>query len=285
MDVQQLFVTNPSNISQLLHVSDILPFWIQFGRQGATVTRSFKGITSCKIAVILYIILCEIRFYVVTPELMVHYIAMLENMIFDNIVSNKLYAYFIHQTNLTLENIRILDQTELTSLITKGCNILPVGIYSESERVIKHYFLIVKFPDRDDFSIISAYGNERIQVGLTESSISYSDLLTFVNNVNTGNIEFVRQFILQYFLNNNQEYIGELNTYNIPLQLLYFHNLVGQIKNFVSSYKHYTQRSKGGYKKRFHNKSVVTYRDRKSRTQRRRRRSRTTRERVGTRRN
>jgi len=132
--------------------------------------------------------------------------------------------------------------------------------------------LIVKFPDRDDFSIISAYGNERIQVGLTESSISYSGLLTFVNHVNTGNIEFVRQFILHYFLNNNQKCIGELNTYNIPLRLLYFHNLVGQIKNFVSSYKLYTQRSKGGYKKRVHNKSVVIHRDRKSRTQRRRRR-------------
>lgn len=277
---------NMCSVPSLLHVSDILPFWTQFGREGATATRNFKGITSCKIAVILYIILCEIRFNVVTPELIVQYNVMLSDMIFNKIILDRSYAYFIHQAKLSQENIHILDQTELTSLITKGCNILPVGLYSETERVIKHYFLIVKFPDRDDFSIISAYGNERIQVGLTESLISYSDLLIFVNHVNTGNIDFVRQFILHYFLNNNQnqECIGELNTYNIPLQLLYFHNLVGQIKHFVSSYELYTPISQGGYKKRVHNKSVVIHRDRKSRTQRRRRRA-THRRRRTTRRN
>lgn len=277
---------NMCSVPSLLHVSDILPFWTQFGREGATSTRNFRGITSCKIAVILYIILCEIRFNVVTPEHIVQYNAILSDMIFNKIILDRSYAYFIHQAKLSQENIHILDQTELTSLITKGCNILPVGLYSESERVIKHYFLIVKFPDRDDFSIISAYGNERIQVGLTGSLISYSDLLTFVNHVNTGNIDFVRQFILHYFLNNNQnqECIGELNTYNIPLQLLYFHNLVGQIKHFVSSYELYTPISQGGYKKRVHNKSVVIHRDRKSRTQRRRRRA-THRRRRTTRRN
>lgn len=272
MSDKQLVSNKECFISPLLHVSDILPFWTQFGREGATTTRNFRGITSCKIAVILYIIFCEIRFYVVTPELIVHYNAMLSDMIFNKIILDSSYAYFIHQAKLSQENILILDQTTFSDIVRR-CNILPVGLYSESERVIKHYFLIVKFPDRDDFSIISAYGNERIQVGLTESSINYSGLLTFVNHVNTGNIEFVRQFILHYFLNNNQECIGELNTYNIPLRLLYFHNLVGQIKNFVSSYELYRQRSKGGYKKRVHNKAVVIHRHRKSkRTQRRRRR-------------
>lgn len=267
---------NMCSVPSLLHVSDILPFWTQFGREGATATRNFRGITSCKLAVILYIIFCEIRFNVVTPELIVHYNAMLSDMIFNKLILDRSYAYFIHQVKLSQENIHILDQTTFSDIVRR-CNILPVGLYSESERVIKHYFLIVKFPDRDDFSIISAYGNERIQVGLTESSISYSDLLTFVNNVNhvnTDNIYFVRQFILQYFLNDNEKCIGELNTYNIPLQLLYFHNLVGQIKNFVSSYKLYTQRSKGGYKKRVHNKAVVIHRDRKSRTKRTQRRRR-----------
>jgi len=273
MSDKQLVSNKECFISPLLHVSDILPFWTQFGREGATTTRNFRGITSCKIAVILYIIFCEIRFYVVTPELIVHYNAMLSDMIFNKIILDSSYAYFIHQAKLSQENILILDQTTFSDIVRR-CNILPVGLYSESERVIKHYFLIVKFPDRDDFSIISAYGNERIQVGLTESSISYSDLLIFVNHVNTGNIDFVRQFILHYFLNNNQnqECIGELNTYNIPLQLLYFHNLVGQIKHFVSSYELYTPISQGGYKKRVHNKSVVIHRRHKSRTQRRRRR-------------
>jgi hypothetical protein len=272
MSDKQLVSNKECIISSLLHVSYILPFWTQFGREGATTTRNFRGITSCKIAVILYIIFCEIRFYVVTPELIVHYNAMLSDMIFNKIIFDSSYAYFINQEKLSQENILILDQTTFSDIVGR-CDILPVGLYSVSERVIKHYFLIVKFRDIVDFSIISAYGNERIQVGLTESSISYSELLTFVNHVNhvnTGNIEFVRQFILHYFLNNNQECIGELNTYNIPLQLLYFHNLVGQIKNFVSSYKLYTQTSKGGYKKRVHNKAVVIHRHRKSRTQRRR---------------
>ena len=119
---------NMCSVPSLLHVSDILPFWTQFGREGATSTRNFRGITSCKIAVILYIILCEIRFNVVTPELIVQYNAILSDMIFNKIILDRSYAYFIHQAKLSQENIHILDQTELTSLITKVCNILPVGL-------------------------------------------------------------------------------------------------------------------------------------------------------------
>jgi len=235
---------NMCSVPSLLHVSDILPFWTQFGREGATTTRNFRGITSCKIAVILYIILCEIRLDVVTPELIVQYKAMLSDMIFNKIILYRSYAYFIYQTTLSSDNFSVLDKTNFQDIVG-GCNILPVGLYSMSKRVIKHYFLIVKFPDRDDFSIISAYGNERIQVELTENPITLEILNQFINSVNTNDIEYVRNFILHYFLNDTQIYKDELVSYVRPLQLYYFHNLVGQINLFCSNYK-----AGGGYKKR-----------------------------------
>ena len=59
--------------------------------------------------------------------------------------------------------------------------------------------MIVKFSD-SEYSIISAYGNERVQVELTEHPITFEELIQFVNSVIGENIEVVRQFISQYFL-------------------------------------------------------------------------------------
>ena len=233
--------TNMCSVSSLLRVPDILSFWTQFGREGATATRTFRGITSCKIAVILYIILCEIQFQAM-PELIVHYKAMLSDMIFNKIIPDVSYAYFIHQTKLSPDNFTVLDQAKFHEIVI-GCNILPVGLYDITYRVIKHYFLIVKFSE-SEYSIISAYGNERIQVELTEKPIILGILLEFINSVNTGNIEYVRNFILHYFLNDNQTYRDEVLSYVGPLEMYYFHNLVGQIKEVLNIY------TGGGYKKR-----------------------------------
>ena len=234
-------ITNMCSVSSLLRVQDILSFWTQFGREGATATRTFRGITSCKIAVILYIILCEIHFQAM-PELIVHYKAMLSDMIFNKIIPDVSYAYFIHQTKLSPDNFTVLDQIKFHDIV-RGCNILPVGLYDITHRVIKHYFLIVKFSE-SDYSIISAYGNERIQVELTEKPITLGILLEFINSVNTGNIEYVRNFILHYFLNDNQTYRDEVLSYVGQLEMYYFHNLVGQIKEVLNI------RTGGGYKKR-----------------------------------
>ena len=104
--------------------------------------------------------------------------------------------------------------------------------------------MIVKFSE-SDYSIISAYGNEGIQVELTEKPITLGILLEFINSVNTRNIESVKNFILHYFLNNNQTYLDEVLSYVGPLEMYYFHNLVGQIKTLCGGYK-----AGGGYKKR-----------------------------------
>jgi hypothetical protein len=251
-----------SSVQSLLHVGDIIGFWTQFGREGATATRHFRGITSCKIAVILYIILCIIK-YEKNPELIVHYNALLSDMIFNKIIPNRLYSYFISQTNLSPDNVTVLDQSNFHDII-RICNILPVGLYDITSRVIKHYFLIVKFSE-SDYSIISAYGNERIQVELTEHPITLELLTQFVTNVNTGNIEYVRNFISRYFLNDNQTYIGEVSSYVGQLQLYYFHNIVGQIETLCRGYK-----AGGGYKKR-KCMSLAMNRNRKYRSSRSRR--------------
>ena len=234
--------TNMCSVSSLLRVQDILSFWTQFGREGATTTRNFRGITSCKIAVILYIILCEIHFQAM-PELIVHYKAMLSYMIFNKIILDVSYAYFIYQTKLSPDNFTVLDQATFHEIVG-GCNILPVGLYDMTHSVIKHYFLIVKFSE-SEYSIISAYGNERIQVELTENPITLGILFEFINRVNTGDIEYVRNFILHYFLNDNQTYRDEVLSYVGQLEMYYFHNLVGQIKTLCGGYK-----AGGGYKKR-----------------------------------
>ena len=156
---QQLFVTKQCNVSQLLPVSDILPFWTQFGREGATATRNFRGITSCKLAVILYILLCEIKFHVITPDIVVHYNAMLSDMIFNKLLVNMSYAYFFHNTNPSMSDDTVLTSQEIFMNIISTCNILPVGLYDNDngKRSMKHYFLIVKFAE-NYYRIISAYG-------------------------------------------------------------------------------------------------------------------------------
>ena len=168
---------------------------------------------------------------------------MLSDMIFNKIIRDGSYAYFIHQTKLSPDNFTVLDQTKFHDIV-RGCNILPVGLYDITHRVIKHYFLIVKFSE-SEYSIISAYGNERIQVELTEKPITLEILIQFINSVNTGNIEHVRNFILHYFLNDNQTYRDEVLSYVGQLEMYYFHNLVGQIKTLCRGYK-----GGGGYKKR-----------------------------------
>jgi hypothetical protein len=271
MESPRLFVTKPCNVSRLLHVSDILPFWKQFGRSGATSTRDFKGITSCKIAVILYILLCEIKFDVVTPEIVVHYNSLLSIMIFDRILTNRLYNYVLIGTTPPIDENCVLITNENIRGIISNCNILPVGLYDNATRSMEHYFLIVKNSE-NDYRIISAYGGEEIYVELSESRIELTQLVEFVNNVNTRNISLVRGFIRAYFLNRGTGYTidKEVNSYRPELQLFYFHNLVGQIQTFVSSYNH---SAGGGYKKRIH-------RRRKSHTQTRtHRRHRTTRRR------
>lgn len=251
-----------SSVQSLLHVGNIIGFWTQFGREGATATRNFRGITSCKIVVILYIILCEIQFQDI-PELTVHYKSVLSDMIFNKIIPDVSYAYFIHQTNLSTDNVTVLDQSNFHDII-RICNILPVGLYDRTNRVIKHYFLIVKFSD-SEYSIISSYGNERIQVELTEKPITLELLTQFVNSVNSGDINYVRNFILHYFLNNNQTYRDEASSYVGPLEMYYFHNLVGQIKEILINI-----RTGGGYKKR-KCMSLTNKRHRKYRYSRRRR--------------
>jgi hypothetical protein len=274
----QQLVKYDCNISPLLHVSDILPFWVQFGREGATATRIFRGITSCKIAVILYIILCEIQFHVITHAFIVYYNAMLSDMIFNKLLLDRSYAYFFHQ--IQGDNFTVLDVPKFSEIISR-CNILPIGLYDVGLRVIKHYFLIVKFGE-NDYRIISAYGSKGIHLELTESSIELAQLLEFVNNVNTGNIGFIRHFIHVYFLNGKtgNEIEQELNSYGEQLQLCYFHNLVGQIKHFKSSYKY---QAGGESKKRNHKSSLIHRHRRKSHATRTRtrtpRRRRTTRRR------
>jgi hypothetical protein len=256
MDAPQLFVTELCNISSLLHVSVILPFWVQFGRVGAATTRDFKGITSCKVAVMLYIILCQIKFDVVTPELVVHYNAMLTDILFNKLFINSSYNYFLIGTiPPTGENSVLITNNNLRDII-RHCNILPMGLYDTESRSMEHYFLIVKFSE-DDYRIISAYGGVEIYVELTESRIELTQLVEFVNNVNTRNIDTIRQFIITYFLTGNltKEQINkEIMSYRNSLQLFYFHNLVGQIKQFVSSYP-FT--ASGGYKKRNHRASLI----------------------------
>lgn len=271
---QLLVKYDTCNVSQLLHVSDILSYWVQFGREGATATRRFRGITSCKIAVILYIILCEIRFQVTAPEITVHYNAMLSDMIFNQLLLDKSYAYFFYQIQGV--NFTVLDVPKFGEIISR-CNILPVGLYDTVRGIMKHYFLIVKFGD-DDYRIISAYGSKGIHIELTELHIELAQLLEFVNNINIGNIEYVRQFIRVYFLNSNTGYEieQELNSYGEKLQLCYFHNLVGQIKHFILSYNY---QARGGYKKRNHKSSLIHRHRRKSHATRRRTRRRTTRRR------
>jgi hypothetical protein len=258
---QQLFVTHQCNVSPLLHVSDILPFWIQFGRLGATATRSFNGITSCKVAVILYIILCEINF-VFRPELVVHYNSILSDILFDNLFINVSYNYFLCETTPPMGANSVLINNQKLIDIIRNCNILPMGLYDIVKQSMEHYFLIVKFSE-DDYRIISAYGGEGIYVELSESQISLDQLLQFVDNVNNRNIKLVGEFIRQYFLTGNlsEEQINkEIKSYSKKLQLFYFNNLVGQIKYFVSSYKY---QAVGGYKKRIH-KSPRIHRRRKS---------------------
>jgi hypothetical protein len=186
--------------------------------------------------------LCIIKFEK-NPDFIVHYNALLSDMIFNKIIPNRLYSYFISQTNLSPDNFTVLDQSNFHDII-RICNILPVGLYDITSSVIKHYFLIVKFSE-SDYSIISAYGNERIQVELIEHPITLELLTQFVTNVNTGNIQYVRNFILHYFLNDTQTYIGEVSSYVGQLQLYYFHNLVGQIETTINSHT-----GGGGHKKR-----------------------------------
>jgi hypothetical protein len=259
---QQLVKYDTCNISPLLHVSDILPFWVQFGREGAIATRKFRGITSCKIAVILYIILCEIRFQVITHEIIVYYNAMLSDMIFNKLLLDRSYAYFFHNTNPAISGVGVFTSKELFREIISNCNILPVGLYNTRTTLMEHYFLIVKFGE-NDYRIISAYGSKEIHLELTESSIEFAQLLEFVNNVNTGNIGFIRHFIHVYFLNGKtgNEIEQELNSYGEQLQLCYFHNLVGQIKHFKSSYKY---QAGGESKKRNHKSSLIHRHRRKS---------------------
>jgi hypothetical protein len=266
MEYPHLFVTKPCNVSQLLHVSNILPFWTQFGREGATATRNFQGITSCKIAVILYILLCEIKFDVITPEFIVHYKSLLSSIIFDRILIDRSYNYFLIGTISPTGENSVLITDEFISGIISNCNILPVGLYDNVTRSMKHYFLIVKFSE-NDYHIISAYGGQDIYVELYESRIELTQLVEFVNNVNTRNIALVREFIRVYFLNRGtgDKIDKELNSYSNELQLFYFHNLVGQIQTFVSSFKY---SAGGGFKKRIH-------RRRKSHTRRRTHRTRT----------
>ena len=253
------------NVSKLLHVSDISTFWSQFGREGATTTRNFNGITSCKLAVILYILLCEIKFDVVTEDFLVHYKSLLSNII-DSILTNSSYHYFLYGTISphTGENI-VLITGEFIRTIISNCNILPVGLYDNDTKAIKHYFLIVKFSE-DDYRIISAYGGQYIYVELSESPITLTQLVEFVNNVNTGNIVPVRQFIRDYFLNKiiGDKIDKELNSYSTNLQLFYFHNLVGKIKTAVSSYS-----LGGGYKKRIHRRRHPSTKRNTRRTRRR----------------
>ena len=90
-------------------------------------------------------------------------------------------------------------------------------------------------------------------------------LLLFVNSVNSGDINYVRNFILHYFLNNNQTYRDEASSYVGPLEMYYFHNLVGQIKEILINI-----RTGGGYKKR-KCMSLTNKRHRKYRYSRRRR--------------
>ena len=247
---QQLVVTEQCNISSLLHVSDILPFWVQFGRAGATATRDFKGITSCKVAIMLYIILCQIKFDVVTPELVVHYKAMLSSIIFDRILTDRSYNYFLIGTIPPTGENSVLITNEFIRGIISTCNILPMGLYDNVKKSMEHYFLIVKF-SVNDYYIISAYGGEDIYVELAESRIELTQLVEFVNSVNTRNIAVVREFIRVYFLNRGtgDKIDKEVNSYSSELHLFYFHNLVGQIKHFISSYKY---QARGGYKKRIH---------------------------------
>ena len=271
MEYPHLFVTKPCNVSRLLHVSNILPFWKQFGRLGATSTRDFKGITSCKLAVILYILLCEIKFDVVTPEFIVHYKSLLSSIIFDRILIDRSYNYFFIGTTPHRDENCVLITNEIIRGIISNCNILPMGLYDNVTRSMKHYFLIVKIYE-NEYRIISAYGGEEIYVELYESRIELTQLVEFVNNVNTRNIALVREFIRVYFLNRGtgDKIDKELNSYSTELQLFYFHNLVGQIQTFVSSFKY---SAGGGYKKRIHRRRkshTRTRTHRRTRTRRRR---------------
>jgi hypothetical protein len=226
----------------LLRVSYILAFWTQFGRDGAAGgVRTFKGITSSKISAILYIIMC-VTIFNNNSELTVHYNAMFNDILFTRLLPNMWFQYFFQPNQIYIIDVTVLDQTKFHDIV-RGCNILPVGLYDITHRVIKHYFLIVKFSE-SDYSIISAYGNERIQVELTEKPITLGILLEFINSVNIGNIEYVRNFILHYFLNDNQTYRDEVLSYVGQLEMYYFHNLVGQIKEVLNI------RTGGGYKKR-----------------------------------
>jgi len=175
-------------------------------------------------------------------EFTVHYNAMFNDILFIRLLPNRLFQYFFQPNQISIIDVTVLDQTKFVEIIRK-CNILPVGLYDINSRVIKHYFLIVKFSE-SDYSIISTYGNESVQVELTQKPITLEILLEFINSVNTSNIEYVRNFILHYFLNNNQTYRDEASSYVGPLEMYYFHNLVGQIKEVLNIH------TGGGYKKR-----------------------------------
>ena len=194
-------------------------------------------------------------------------------MIFDRILTNRLYDYFLIGTTPPRDENCVLITNEIIRGIISNCNILPVGLYDNVTRSIEHYFLIVKISE-NDYHIISAYGGEEIYVELYESRIELTQLAEFVNNVNTRNIALVREFIRVYFLNRGtgDKIDKELNSYSNELQLFYFHNLVGQIQTFVSSFKY---SASGGFKKRIHRrrKSHTHHRTRtRRRTTRRRRR-------------
>ncbi len=105
----------------------------------------------------LYIILCQIKFAVVASELVVHYNAMLSDILFGNLFINSSYNYFLIGTIPPMDTNSVLITNDNLIDIIRYCNILPVGLYDTVRQSMEHYFLIVKFSE-NEYSIISAYG-------------------------------------------------------------------------------------------------------------------------------